>query len=214
MVAGIEELSGASPNADPGQLVSDLMDGRVLPAELDDALLGLFADERALVSWKAYHVIGDTLKSGNQPLPLVTPQFVSKVRARIDLEIMSGGRSARQELEQRSAGRPDKAGRNRQADAANESLFLWRAVAGVAVFVAVGALAWSAIENPGLREGAQIAARSQGNPSSSLGSGGTVILRDPVLDEMLAAHRQVSGASALQMPAGFVRNAAFDSTHR
>jgi len=196
-------------------MVSDLMDGRLLPAELDDAVRGLCDDDRALVSWRAYHVIGDTLKSGNQPLPLVNPQFVTKVRARINVEIVSGGRSARPELAQRSAGRPEPAGRNRQADAANESLFLWRAVAGVAVFVAVGALAWSAMESPGPRGGAQMAAGNQGKTLlPPVGSDGTAILRDPLLDEMLAAHRQVSGASALQMPAGFVRNAAFDPTHR
>ena len=41
-----------------------------------------------------------------------------------------------------------------------------------------------------------------------------VMIRDPRLDELLAAHRQFGGASALQMPAGFVRNATFEGPAR
>ncbi len=36
------------------------------------------------------------------------------------------------------------------------------------------------------------------------------MIRDPRLDELLAAHRQLGNStSALQMPAGFLRNATF-----
>ncbi len=40
------------------------------------------------------------------------------------------------------------------------------------------------------------------------------MIRDPRLDEFLAAHRQLGGASALQMPAGFLRNATFEGPNR
>ena len=40
------------------------------------------------------------------------------------------------------------------------------------------------------------------------------MIRDPRLDEFLAAHRQLAGGSALQTPAGFLRNAAFESGSR
>ena len=40
------------------------------------------------------------------------------------------------------------------------------------------------------------------------------MIRDPGLDEMLAAHRQLGGASALQTPAGFLRNATFEAPAR
>ena len=39
------------------------------------------------------------------------------------------------------------------------------------------------------------------------------MLRDPRLDELLAAHRQLGGA-ALQMPSGFLRNATFEGPGR
>jgi sigma-E factor negative regulatory protein RseA len=45
-------------------------------------------------------------------------------------------------------------------------------------------------------------------------SDNSVMLRDPQLDELLAAHRQLGGGSALQTPAGFLRNATFDAPRR
>ncbi|MOA64864.1 hypothetical protein D3C78_1910570 [compost metagenome] len=41
------------------------------------------------------------------------------------------------------------------------------------------------------------------------GDGAPIMLRDPRLDELLAAHRQYSSVAALQMPANFLRNASF-----
>ena len=41
--------------------------------------------------------------------------------------------------------------------------------------------------------------------------GEPVMLRDPRLDELVAAHRHYHGANNLQMPAGFLRNATFAS---
>jgi sigma-E factor negative regulatory protein RseA len=37
-----------------------------------------------------------------------------------------------------------------------------------------------------------------------------VIVRDARLEELLAAHKQVGGNSALQMPSGFLRNPTFE----
>jgi sigma-E factor negative regulatory protein RseA len=45
-------------------------------------------------------------------------------------------------------------------------------------------------------------------------AGPQTMLRDPRLDELLAAHKQYGGASALQMPAGFLRNATFEAPQR
>jgi sigma-E factor negative regulatory protein RseA len=41
-----------------------------------------------------------------------------------------------------------------------------------------------------------------------------VVLRDPQLEELMAAHRQYGSMSALQMPAGFLRNATYDTPQR
>ena len=44
--------------------------------------------------------------------------------------------------------------------------------------------------------------------------GQQVMIRDPRLDELLAAHKQFGSTSALQMPAGFLRNATFETPGR
>ncbi|MDU7587859.1 MAG: anti-anti-sigma factor, partial [Acidovorax sp.] len=44
--------------------------------------------------------------------------------------------------------------------------------------------------------------------------GQQVMLRDPRLDELLAAHKQFGSTTALQMPAGFLRNATFEAPAR
>ncbi|HOF51200.1 MAG TPA: anti-anti-sigma factor, partial [Rhodoferax sp.] len=43
---------------------------------------------------------------------------------------------------------------------------------------------------------------------------GPVMLRDPELDALMAAHQQLGGHSALQMPSGFLRNATFERPAR
>jgi sigma-E factor negative regulatory protein RseA len=40
------------------------------------------------------------------------------------------------------------------------------------------------------------------------------MLRDARLDELLAAHRQFGSATAIPMPAGALRNAAFEAPAR
>jgi sigma-E factor negative regulatory protein RseA len=41
-----------------------------------------------------------------------------------------------------------------------------------------------------------------------------VMLRNPELEALMAAHRQYGGMTALQMPAGFLRTATFDPSVR
>ena len=45
-------------------------------------------------------------------------------------------------------------------------------------------------------------------------AGPQVMIRDPHLDALMAAHKQFGGTSALQMPAGFLRNATFEGPSR
>jgi sigma-E factor negative regulatory protein RseA len=42
----------------------------------------------------------------------------------------------------------------------------------------------------------------------------TVMVRNPELDALMAAHQQLGGHSAFQMPSGFLRNATFERQQR
>jgi sigma-E factor negative regulatory protein RseA len=110
-------------------------------------------------------------------------------------------------------------------EAANDGVFRWKMVAGLAAFAAVGSLAWGLLGNLGEKAGGQnsVMAQNQSAPAASASAasasgqgliavGGQVagqevtMIRDPRLDELLAAHKQFGGSSALQQPAGSLRS--------
>ena len=106
--------------------------------------------------------------------------------------------------------------------AANNGSFRWKMVAGFASLAAVAAIGWNSASTvwapTAAPQLAQAPAQTQGvaSPLVAVASpaGGAVMLRDPQLDEILAAHKQQGGSSALQMPAGFLRNATFEGRTR
>jgi sigma-E factor negative regulatory protein RseA len=107
--------------------------------------------------------------------------------------------------------------------AANDSVFRWKMVAGVAAVAAVGSVLWAMAGTPAGLGGAQMAQQSGGQPAAVAAASASavaandnvqVMIRDPRLDELLAAHKQFGGASALQQPAGFLRNATFQTAGR
>jgi sigma-E factor negative regulatory protein RseA len=127
----------------------------------------------------------------------------------------------------------------RRAEPANDPIFRWKLVAGAASLVAVAAIGWSLLSTSGgAPTGAQLAQAPQqpqqqavvavldaSDPHASsaiasavptrvqIGNGNPqVMLRDPRLDELLAAHRQAGGGS--QMPSTFLRNATFEGPSR
>lgn len=120
------------------------------------------------------------------------------------------------------------------AESANESGFRWKLVAGFASVIAVAAIGWttatSLYDQSGKSEGGQMAGTTQALPARSAvvaslpltttqtvniaNSGPLVMIRDPHLDALLAAHKQFGGTSALQMPTGFLRNATFEGSAR
>jgi sigma-E factor negative regulatory protein RseA len=87
----------------------------------------------------------------------------------------------------------------------------------------VAAIAWNVGGFGGAPAGAQLAQSFPAAPAAVVLApagvtagelGGAVMMRDPRLDELLAAHRQFGGASALQNPSGFLRNATFEGPAR
>ena len=107
-------------------------------------------------------------------------------------------------------------------EAANASVFRWKMVAGFASLAAVAAIGWTSLASlQGVgSSGPQLAmapaSSSQGSPTVAVvdAEGQQVMIRDPRLDELLAAHKQFGSTSALQMPAGFLRNATFETPGR
>jgi sigma-E factor negative regulatory protein RseA len=190
------------------ELISALADGQLQGEAFARAVAAAAADPAAREAWHAYHLIGDVLRSGELAASTAPSAFLGRLQLRLQQEQQP---ASVQVPVMPPAGRPRAAPHGR---AANDPDFRWKLVAGFASVAAVAAIGWSAV-------GGSLAARPEqpqlaAVPAAAAPAGGTaaVMIRDPRLDEFLAAHRQLAGASALQMPAGFLRNATFDGASR
>lgn len=214
--------------------VSALVDGQLEGLEFAAAMDLTDGDDDALASWHVYHVIGDVLRSGELGACGRDRDFVSRLSARIQAESILPGKGSEAlinpdliaEKDHLTLGIPQK--EREISSPANDSIFRWKLVAGLASLAALAVVSWSV--TGALRsgsDGARLAQSSSGGTPLSLmappGQAGNLALaepgtlmmvRDPRLDELLAAHRQLGGTSALQNPSGFLRNATFEGTSR
>ncbi|MFD1838449.1 sigma-E factor negative regulatory protein [Paracidovorax cattleyae] len=198
--------------------LSALADGGIGEAEWGEAFAYAQTAE-GRETWAVYHLIGDVLRS---------PELARPGSAALADRVMS--RLAQEERPSAQVALPDAAvplaaaAVQAQGEAANAAVFRWKMVAGLASLAAVGVLGWSSLSG-GAPAGdatrlAAVPSRMEAPAATTLVSATDpagepqVMLRDPRLDELLAAHRQYGGASALQMPAGFLRNATFETPQR
>ena len=192
--------------------LSALADGQ-LDGDAFAAALEFAAEEDGQATWQLYQLVGDVLRSPDLAQP-ADPAFMARLRDQLALEP-----------------RPVRVAATLQtetivtvpAQAANASVFRWKMAAGFASLAAVAAIGWSALatlQTPGA-SGAQLAVATDRSAAPVTpvvavadADGQQIMIRDPRLDELLAAHKQFGSTSALQMPAGFLRNATFDTTGR
>lgn len=206
------------------EALSALMDGEVRGTEARAALQMMVSDE-ACECWQVYHLVGDVLRSADLAACGRDSAFSGRLSARLQQEARPLSVVPAQPTEPSDLARP----------AANDGVFRWKMVAGLASFAAVATIGWSVMGGIGSPAGAasslvlappasaptQVVAQPQRQapPAVELATAepadmGVVMLRDPRLDELLAAHRQTSGASALGNAAGFLRNATFEGPGR
>jgi sigma-E factor negative regulatory protein RseA len=202
---------------EPGSDLSAMVDGELDVQALDALLKALAEDEDVRTTCMGYQVIGDVLRGG-VPRPSVLPPhtFVAGVRARLLADLGS------------FMPPPAPIGLPVRAPAANDAVFRWKMVAGVASLAAIMAVSWSVIgvapaSSGGAAAGPQLAllqspagvslanvVQPADQPTAVVvNTAQGPVLRDARLEQLLAEHRQYGGMSALQMPAGFLR----DATH-
>lgn len=186
--------------------VSLLADGRLLGAEFAKAVDTVSGDAEARATWHAYHVMGEVLRN-DVPQTGTDAAFLARFRERLAAEPVV----ARPQVD--VVAPPQRV----VAPAANESVFRWKLVASLASVVAVSALAWSTISGLGVQGAARQLAQAPQSfaaPVEAVAAAPHVMIRDARLDELLAAHKQTSGGSALHMSSGFLRNATFEGAAR
>lgn len=191
-------------------------------AELDALLADAASGAHARQTWGEYHWLGDVLRHGEGALPPANAAFVAAVMQRVAQEPLPAAQPTPQSatvVVPLPVASPSQAGPRAVAgEAANDAVFRWKWVAGVATLAAVVSVAWQVTVAPaGGAAGPQLAqAPVQVVPAASVPvwTEHGLVLRDPQLEALLSAQRKLDGTSALQAPAGFVRSATYDKPQR
>jgi sigma-E factor negative regulatory protein RseA len=229
----VPESSGStqvSPDEDAVEsALSALMDGVI--SDQDWVALWQSTGHRSAAheNWNAYQVVRDALRGG-APLAAATPPaaFLAGFQARFHQELAAAPQKVVSERPTGVASPVD----GKRASAANDSIFRWKMLAMAASVSAVMAVSWSVLGTasadraaqtgtelvlatpPAPSEGAVVAEPGGANTSVIVNTGQGPLIRDARLEALLAEHRQYGGMSALQKPAGFLRNATYDALDR
>lgn len=190
------------------EALSALLDGEAVARDLDILYTSDSEEATALLSDRqAYELIGDVLRGQPVHRSVGSELFAGTVMARLRDEPLSSSGSVSL---QTGVGRPL---------AANDAVFRWKLVAGLASLAAVVAVTWTVGlgGQGGSSVGPQMAiANPVSEPASTIQpvvvqTAQGQVLRDARLEQLLSEHRQFGGMSALQAPAGFLRNATYDA---
>lgn len=208
------------------QRVSACLDGEMPDAEWVSLVQAMDRQGGASLqqSWAAYQVIGECLRGEMAGHRGAAPaDFLAGFRDRLaaDESLAAAVTSPAGALPDRSASVPLVRG-----PAANDAVFRWKMVAGLASVAAVMAVTWGVIGSGPAGVNGPVMAQRAGEAAPVVAVSQTTrpdapvtvavetpqgtIIRDARLQQLLADHRQ-NGMSALQMPAGFLTNATHDN---
>ena len=191
-----------------GDLVSALIDGRLSDSELGNAFDLLGKSGQAVQTWHAYQVVGDVLRSAELAPATDDLAFWKKLEEQLQM----GGETLAEDADTGVWLAANSSGVQQSANAASLRWKWFASAAMSALVVVVGAQVWTRIEpqHGGGGEAAQMAAVPMSVPVGTAQNNDGVMIRDPALDALMAAHQQLGGHSALQGPNGFLRNATFE----
>jgi sigma-E factor negative regulatory protein RseA len=198
-------MMDAMDKMDNQELISALADGQLQGDDFARAVQVAAADARAREAWCTYHVVGEVLRTGRACAGTSPEVFLARVQQQLRQE--TSATAARLPLAQIAVRRP--------AAAAND--WRWKLVAGVASVAAVTAVGWNVWGTSGIGSAQpQLAgvSSSSGVVAVSAENVGNTMMRDPRLDQLLQAHRQLGGGTALGTTSGFLRNATFEGPAR
>ena len=212
--------------------LSAFMDGQAP----DGDMAGVFGEgnqmEDSRECWQMYHLIGDVLRAPDLARYGRDTALAGRVSAAIAADLASQP-VAPAVLAPLPHVEQDRGYAERLA--ANDGVFRWKMVAGLASFAAVAAVGWGIVSGAGPQMGAGPQLAQSQSPSTQVqsqvlavasplqagasandgdGSDAPVMLRDARLDELLAAHHQAAGMSGLGGASGFLRNATFEGHGR
>lgn len=184
--------------------ISDLADGLLRGSAFADAMALLDSSSQARAYWHSLHVAGDVLRGE----ATVNATNTAKDMAFLDTFRANLAKEPRLMPLADLATAPNVAVTAKPT--ANDSFFNWKWVGGLSAAAAVVVFSWNLVGTTATSpkdSGAQLAQAATVATPSATG----VMLRNPQLDALIAAHNQAGGSSALQMPSGFLRSATFNT---
>lgn len=209
-------------NAERGELISALLDGEVSAVELGRAVEAAGQMPQGLAVWHSYHVVGEALRGHAPAAECADGSFLARLRGRLAEESAGGAPRPLFPAATTQATPPAR------TESANDAVVRWKMLAGAASLAALAIMGWhvASLQTPAetLAAASVRGVQSTATPvaglvtvpaaGAALAQTPQVMLRDARLDALVAAHKQYGGTSALQMPAGFLRNATFDGSER
>jgi sigma-E factor negative regulatory protein RseA len=180
--------------------ISDLADGQLQGDAFAEAMALVNASSLARAQWNSLHLIGDVLRGKTPVTNAHDADFLEKFRTNLAKEPL---------LQATSHVAPVKL---EQTKAANEPFFSWKWAAGLSALAASVMLGLNLIGTTAVAPAVTGSQLAQTTVPVSVDGQAAVMLRNPQLDALIAAHSQVGGGSAFQMPSGFLRSATFNPT--
>jgi sigma-E factor negative regulatory protein RseA len=180
--------------------ISDLADGQLQGDAFAQAMALMNASGQARAQWHSLHLVGDVLR-GKTPMSSADgADFLEKFRANLAKEpqLQAASHAVTLKFEPTTA--------------ANEPFFSWKWAAGLSALTASVMLGLNLIGTTAVAPAVTASQLAQTTVPITVDGQTAVMLRNPQLDALIAAHNQVGGGSAFQMPSGFLRSATFNPT--
>lgn len=205
--------------------LSCLADGELDSAGLEAGLSATTPDEVS-ERWRAYLVIGDVLRSSEPGASRCDAQWLGQLRQRLQAQAQSVT-----DVAAPHAVAPELL----RQPAANDGVFRWKMVAGLASFAAVAAVGWNLFgtlqptsspaaavlaqnENPRPAAETRTVALQQSRALQRFWSPTqapyTMVLRNPELDRVLAQQASSAPDPAVQRTSDFLRSAGYGTAER
>ncbi len=202
------------------EVVSALADGQLQGDEFVGALNLLESSPDHRATWHAYHAIGDMMRTGACTTLERDNAFLQRLKLDLAKEPLQDS-GVVQPAASLTMGQLEVG--NAYVPASNDARFRWKAWGGVMSVVAVSFVVWQIFagseNSASLAQLTPITQSTQAQVQSESSEIGVaddqaVMIRDPRLDALMAAHQQLGGTSAFQNPTGFVRSATFTGVAR
>jgi sigma-E factor negative regulatory protein RseA len=186
--------------------ISDLADGQLRGDAFAQAMTLMNDNSHARAHWHSLHLVGDVLRAKELASCVKDAEFLNTFRAKLSMEPNLA------DVAPVNLPRLHVVSHSPKSTPANEPFFSWKWAAGLSALAASVVLGLNLIGTTAVAPSVTGSQLAQTTVPISVDGQTAVMLRNPQLDALIAAHNQVGGSSAFQMPSGFLRSATFNAT--